>query len=130
MPGLLDIAPATQYVAGVAVTGLSLRGLAQLIAEFPAFKAMLMERSVDITRIIGEMPDATAALIAAGIGFQGDPKQIEAAEILPFGLQVEFVAAIYEATFPNGLGVVTGHLQNLVAALPDAAPDPTAPATN
>jgi hypothetical protein len=132
MPSLVDITPLTETVAGVPVKGISGRGLGTILARFPVVRKLLSERRFDAEELIAVAPDAVAEIIAAGIGKPGDAEQITAADAMPVGLQVEFLAAIVKVSFPNGLSAAVGALTSLMSSLPGANEDQAvgAPALN
>lgn len=131
MPSLVDITPLAYEVAGVQVVGISGRKIGELIEQFPPLRKLLVERTVDAQTLIKMAPDAVAAIIAAGIGKAGDKTEIAAADALPVGLQIEFLASIFKVSFPNGLSVAVEAMTQLAQALPGADDhSPTAPASN
>lgn len=102
MTGLLSIAAITETVAGVTVRGVSAKGIAMLLADFPALRALMTGREVDAEALISVAPDAIAGIIAAGIGFPGDAEQVDAAASLPVEVQADFLTTILKLTFPKG----------------------------
>ena len=75
MVGLLDIAPLTQTVIvrdqPIEVTGVSAKGLAQLLLRFPELRALISGREVGLDQLLALGGDIVAAVIAAGCGQAG-----------------------------------------------------------
>lgn len=104
MAGLLSIAPLTETVHGVTVTGVSLAGVAHLLAKFPELRMLMAGKEVDANDLITLAPQAVAEIIAAGVGFPGDGEQVEHAQTLSLELQADFLEAILRLTMPKGVG--------------------------
>ena len=69
MVGLLDIAPLTKTVTirdqPIEVTGVSAKGLAQLLLRFPELRALISGREVGLDQLLSLGGDIIAAIIAA-----------------------------------------------------------------
>jgi hypothetical protein len=76
MAGLLDIVPASASVdvggVSVAVSGVSVKGIASLLARFPEIQGAMTGEGITADKIIALAPDAVAAIIAAGCGAPGN----------------------------------------------------------
>lgn len=110
MTSLLDIAPSQNTVpiggADVSVTGVSALGVVTLLSRFPAMRRLIsgMDANLTAESIAAMVPEAIAAIIAAGTGTPGNPQAEAIAAALPLGTQVEVLGAILEATMPGGIG--------------------------
>lgn len=113
MAGLLDIAPATEQVAGVAVYGVSARGLAHLLGKFPELRKAMSGVGVSMEDVAKAAPDAISAIIAAGVGKPGDEETEELADRLPLEVQAEFLEAIIRLTMPKGVNPFLQRLATL-----------------
>ncbi len=135
MVGLLDIAPAAETVTvrgqALAVQGVSARGVAVLLGRFPELRALLAQQHQDITpeRLVAMIPDAIAAIIAAGTGSPGDAGAEAVADGLPIDDQVNLLEAILRLTLPKGIGPFVERLAGLGGRLGVALPAPGTPAT-
>lgn len=134
--GLLDVARSVRTVdvagAAVAVPGVSARGIAILFNRFPIFRELFAGKTADFTpeSLIELVPDAIAAIIAAGTGAPGDAEAEAVAAGLSATDQLNLLAAILDATMPGGFGPFVEKLTAAMAGLGvDAAPSaPDAPA--
>lgn len=123
MPGLLDIASAPSRVevrgTQVDVFGVSAKGIAYLMANFPEIKALFSgkEISLDAETIITKAPTALAAIIACGTGNVGSQEAEEIAASLSADEQAELLAKILELTFPRGLGPFVQAVERLAATV-------------
>ena len=129
MVGLIDIAPLTKTVTirdvAVDVSGVSARGIAQLLARFPELRALVTGRDVEVDKLLSLGGDVVAAIIAAGTGAPGDAAAELAADRLSVDEQADLLVAIIELTMPRGLGPFVEKLSRL-----GLGPDGTAmPAT-
>jgi hypothetical protein len=117
MVGLIDIAPLTTTVTirkvPVDVSGVSARGIAQLLARFPELRALVTGREVAIENILALGGDVVAAIIAAGTGSPGDEAAEQAADRLSVDEQADLLVAIIELTMPRGLGPFVEKLSRL-----------------
>ena len=108
MVGLLDIAPLTQTVTvrdhPIEVTGVSAKGVAQLLLRFPELRALISGRDVGLDQLLALGGDIIAAVIAAGCGQAGDAQAEAAAGRLGLDDQAELLAAIMTLTMPQGIG--------------------------
>jgi hypothetical protein len=99
--------------AEVPVSGLSVAGLAVLMARFRQVSDYLSGRPVDLdaATLLSLGPDVVAAIIACGTGGvrltpQGasiDPAEEAAAAALPLEAQADLLEAILSRTFPRGV---------------------------
>jgi hypothetical protein len=128
---LLDIALATETVAGLTVTGVSLRGVAKLMRRFDVLADLFAGGVVESARIIDKAPDAIAAVLAAAIGRPGDEAAEKKLDDLPLGTQAELLDAAIRLTFPGGIGPFKDRLVQLASSLTVAqlAGDGAAPAS-
>ena len=117
MVGLVDIALVTSTVTirgqDVAVTGISARGIALLLARFPELRALMTGREVALDELLKLGGDVVAAIIAAGTGTPGDAQAEAAADNLTLEEQADLIAAIVELTMPRGLGPLVDRLSRL-----------------
>jgi hypothetical protein len=117
MVGLLDIAPLNQAVTirnqPIEVTGVSVRGLAQLLLRFPELRALISGREVGLDQLLALGGDIVAAVIAAGCGQAGEAEAEKAAGRLGLDDQAELLAAIMTLTMPQGLGPFVDKLARL-----------------
>jgi hypothetical protein len=134
MVGLLDIADASAEIEvrgqKVSVTGITARGIAILLEQFPELRKIISGRSDDLTagKLIEQAPDAVAAAIAAGTGLPGDKVAEEKAANLSLGDQLNLLDAIIRLTFPIGFGPFVERLTSLAGSinlLPDAGGGPS-----
>jgi hypothetical protein len=117
MAGLLDIVPASASVdvggVSVAVSGVSVKGIASLLARFPEIQGAMTGEGITADKIIALAPDAVAAIIAAGCGSPGNADHEAAAAGLPIGAQVDLLSAIITATLPRGVGPLVNQVKAL-----------------
>ena len=106
-PGLslADIAAMSEDVpvgdGFIKVHGISAGKALEIVKRFPALSKML-GGNFKGADIIGSMPDAVAAIIAASVGGLGDENvEIDAANI-PLEIQFDLLEAIGGLTFKNG----------------------------
>lgn len=90
---------------GLTVRGLSFVDISSLVRDHYAllakvFDGVKTDEDFDVKKIVGKfapaMPPLVAAIIAHGCG---EPKSIDVAARLPFGVQIEAVQKIGELTF-------------------------------
>lgn len=137
MVGLLDIAPSTRTVRvegnDVAVYGVSAQGIAYLLQRFPALREMIGKGSMPSPEQIVEMvPDAIAAVIAAGTGYPNNTEAEAVAAKLSADTQLDLLKTIIELTMPKGVGpfvekltVALSGLDVQVKAPPTPSPPPS-----
>jgi hypothetical protein len=113
---LLEIAETHEVVAGVKCYGISVKGIAQLLARFPELKNLIAGQSTEAMadRLIEIAPDAVAAIIAMGTREIGETAEQGAAS-LPVETQYDFLAAIGRQTMPGGIGPFVEKMQSLSA---------------
>lgn len=108
MPGLLDIATSARTVevqgTAIPIYGVSARGIAYLLERFPELRKLFSGQQIDFTpeAITQLVPDAIAAIIAAGTGTPGDKQAELTADNLPAGEQADLLKAIFDVTMPKG----------------------------
>lgn len=135
MVSLLDIAPTTGKVTvngkDVDIVGVSAEGIAILLNEFPALRAALSGRGVDVSpeAMFSHGPKFVAHVIAAGTGSPGDPAVMEVAGKLPVGIQLEFLDKIIQQTLPGGVGPFVEQLEKLLGVAGSSGVGGKAPAT-
>ena len=135
MVGLLDIAPLTQIVTvrdhPIEVTGVSAKGVAQLLLRFPELRALISGRDVGLDQLLALGGDIVAAVIAAGCGQAGDEQAEAAAGRLGLDDQAELLAAIMALTMPQGIGPFVDKLARMglkpVAGGGSGMPEPSLP---
>jgi hypothetical protein len=117
MVGLLDIAPLTQTVTirdqSIEITGVSAKGVAQLLLRFPELRALISGREVGLDQLLALGGDIVAAVIAAGCGQVGDELAEAAAGHLGLDDQAELLTAIMKLTLPQGLGPFVDRLARM-----------------
>ena len=124
---LKDIAPIKQTVSirgeNIAVSGITNEGVAQLWQRFPVI-AELLSGVAKPEAISDKMPEAIAAIIAAGCGFPGDAEAEAIAASLTLDESTQLLSAILPLTLPRGIGPFVESLTKL--GLLVAPPDLTA----
>jgi hypothetical protein len=121
MPGLVDIAQSvkTVPVAGIAVTvpGVSVKGIAVLLAKHTVLRELFSGKAADITpeTFMALAPEVLAGIIAAGTGAPGDEDAERIAANLSLDDQLVLVEAIIEATMPRGVAPFVEGLTALMA---------------
>lgn len=117
MVSLLDIAPLIQTVTirdhPIEVTGVSAKGLAQLLLRFPELRALISGREVGLDQLLALGGDIVAAVIAAGCGQASDDRAEAAAGRLGLDDQAELLAAIMKLTMPQGIGPFVDKLSRM-----------------
>jgi len=126
MTDLLDIAPATAYgvvhITGdkrVKVRGLHGNDIASIAARFPNLVVQLAGAGDNVVTMISSLGVAIGPIIAAGCDQLGDEKQEAAAGRILFEDQIKLVKAIYDLTFPNGLGSFMEMVKGLAVTEPE-----------
>ena len=114
---LLDIAPATETVAGLTVTGVSLRSVAGLMVRFSVLAELFGGGPVEANKMLAAAPDAVSAVIAAAIGRAGDDAAEKKIDDLPLGTQADLLDAAIRLTFPRGIGPFRDRLVQLASSL-------------
>ncbi|MCX7344343.1 MAG: hypothetical protein NTU78_01140 [Alphaproteobacteria bacterium] len=135
MVGLLDIAPLTQTVLvrdhPIEVTGVSAKGMAQLLLRFPELRALITGREVGLDQLLALGGDIVAAVIAAGCGQVGDAQAEAAAGRLGLDDQAELLAAVMTLTMPQGIGPFVDKLARMglkpAAGGASGTPEPSLP---
>ena len=138
MVSLLDIADQQKTVPlrgkDVTVRGISAQDVVYLLGKFPELRSLMAGNRADVTpeSLLKFAPAAVAAVIAAGTGSAGDEKAEAVAARLAIGEQVEILAAIFELTFPQGIGPFVARLDAFGLLKGDGAsgwgPDTKSPA--
>lgn len=122
MVGLLDIAPSTRTVQvdgnPVTVTGVSAHGIAYLLQRFPELRKLMGGRELDINpeQMMALVPDAIAAIIAAGCGYPNNEKAEQLAASLSADVQMDLLSAVLELTMPKGAGPFFAKVQSALGA--------------
>ena len=110
MVSLLDIADQQSTVTirnkDVAVFGISAQDIVYLFGKFPELRLLMSGKQADLTpeTLLKLAPGAVAAAIAAGTGSAGDENAEAVAARLGLGEQLDLLAAIFDLTFPQGVG--------------------------
>lgn len=121
---LFDIAPsrATVTIGGkdLPVPGVPLQDLVALLGRFPALQGLLgggvKDAPVKPEDILTSIPTAAHAIIAAGLGYGGDPKAEDHIAKFSFGDQLKMFEAVVAASLPDGVDPTVARL-NFVADL-------------
>ena len=119
MVSLLDIADQQKTVTirdkDVAVFGISAQDIVYLFGKFPELRLLMSGKQADLTpeTLLKLAPGAVAAAIAAGTGSAGDEQAEAVAARLGLGEQLDLLAAIFELTFPQGVGPFVAKLDAL-----------------
>lgn len=122
MADLLDIAPSTTAavvtVDGIRITvrGISIDAIASIVARYPGLKSLASGGFGDdiYLRLIEGFGPAVASIIAAGCGHLSDAEyEQRAARLLP-DYQMDFLIAIAELSFPNGIGSFVAKVTGLM----------------
>jgi hypothetical protein len=90
----------------VEIAGITAETLGQLINSFPELRMALSGHAGELSpqHLISMGPRIVASVIAAGVGKPGDAAQEAAAAKLALGEQLAMIEAIFEVTFPTGVG--------------------------
>ena len=119
MVSLLDIADQQKTVTirdkDVAVFGISAQDIVYLFGKFPELRLLMSGKQADLTpeTLLKLAPGAVAAAIAAGTGSAGDENAEAVAARLGLGEQLDLLAAIFDLTFPQGVGPFVAKLDAL-----------------
>lgn len=119
MVSLLDIADQQKTVTirdkDVAVFGISAQDIVYLFGKFPELRLLMSGKQADLTpeTLLKLAPGAVAAAIAAGTGSAGNENAEAVAARLGLGEQLDLLAAIFELTFPQGVGPFVAKLDAL-----------------
>ena len=108
----------------ISVIGISSEGVAVLLARFPDIGKAMSGIAVDKDAFGKIVPDAIAAVIAAGCGKPGDTKAEKIAAGLGLGEQMDLLDEILRLTFPRGIGpfVAKAEALGVMAALREHSP--------
>lgn len=124
MPSLIDIASATETVAGVQIHALSGSDIAELLGRFVQLRQLMTGVAVSSEDLVTMAPEAVAAVIASStmtVREKADPeiKQLseKAAASLAVGTQVDFLDAIIRLSIPSGISSFMERLAGLTAGL-------------
>ena len=128
---LLDIAPATETVAGIKLTGVSLHGVADLMRRFDVLADLFAGGVVESGKVLAKAPDTVVAVLAAAAGRPNDEAAEKKLATLPLGTQAELLDATVRLTFPGGIGPFRDRLVQLASTLRSEplAADGAAPAS-
>jgi hypothetical protein len=119
MVSLLDIADQQKTVTirdkDVVVFGISAQDIVYLFGKFPELRLLMSGKQADLTpeTLLKLAPGAVAAAIAAGTGSAGDENAEAVAARLGLGEQLDLLAAIFDLTFPQGVGPFVAKLDAL-----------------
>jgi hypothetical protein len=119
---LLDIGPQSKDVPmlsgeSLRVYGISAKGMFSIFSRFPEVgKWFTAPGALDTKRFVSEVPDAMAAIIAAGCGLPGDTKAEETAELIAIDTQIDILEAIIELTFKSGFGPFVNRIVEIAGA--------------
>lgn len=113
---LLDLRQKSQLVQidedqEIEVFGLSAEAIADLMNRFPTLQRFLLNVGLQREDILKEVPEAIAAIIAAGCGQSGVQAHEEAARDLHLEAQAAIIEAVIKCTFTRGFGPFVGRLQ-------------------
>lgn len=121
--GAPEVPADTVRMAGqdVEVRPLNVRGVAAALKRFPALRKVLMDafsgKSLNLTQLLLEAPDAANALIAAGMGLPGDEAAEAWLDQRLFEEQVEALAKVFHLTFQDGFENFMSRLAESLEAL-------------
>lgn len=97
------IAPTAKEIAvgdnTLSVRGISLRNCAALLSRFPAILTYLSGKGIDANELMTAIPEASAAIMAAGLGHPGDKEAEAALDALSLGDQVMLLTEVLDMTF-------------------------------
>jgi hypothetical protein len=110
------------------VYGLSFRQLAGIISRFPKISELFLGSGLAFASILSKEPEAGLAIMAAGCHA---PKESEHEfEYLSASAQIDIIGAVFNQTFPQGLGPFSERIAQLVSTLDiSPAPDKSAAST-
>ena len=120
MAGLIEIADLTETVRfrdrEIPVGGLSVGGIASLLARFPDLRKALSGGGFDfdVETLLALGPEIVAAILADGLEIGED-----VAARLPLALQIEAIEIMVRLTMPEGLGPFVERIERLMG---DAGP--------
>lgn len=133
---LTDIGPLYEDVPlsdtkSIRVFGLSAKGIFTVFQQFPEimkwFNGNVVGAPIDLKSLVEQVPDALAAILAAGCGQPGDKKAEDVAGMLPAEAQLDILEAIGRLTFRSGFGPFATRIAQFVSAAQSAnfgrAPD-------
>src|SRR6266702_5136335 len=107
---IVSIAPTTRTVAlgraTVAVSGLSLRKLTQLIAEYPELLAFAGGGSIDAAALVVGAPQMALAIFALGVNGQTRPPWWQLWRLLKPAGEVDLLAAFDRAATGQQIGIL------------------------
>lgn len=124
---LLDIAPLSETISvggkQIEVSGISIKNVANLLVRYPKLLDILLQRkTLDAKELVSLVPEATAAVIAIGVGRPSDKKFEAKAETLAIGDQIALVSAIIKFTLPGGFGPLVEQIEGLTAIAGESVP--------
>lgn len=120
MVGLLDIAPrgGSVTINGEAypVNGLSAASIVQILRQFPELLALFggAGEGVDMLSIAAKSEDALTAILAHGLGLNGQAEYEEGLSRLALDEKAEVFAAVLKETLPNGVVPFVQTLEKLM----------------
>jgi hypothetical protein len=127
MADLLDIAPSTSVeivkIDGlrIKVHGVSVDAIASFVSRFPALRSLADGGDDIVSRLIAGCGAAVGPIIAAGCGHRDEEAYEQRAATLLPEQQMKLLRAIFELTFPNGIGSFVGELSALIGGAGEGA---------
>jgi hypothetical protein len=131
MVGLLNIAPMRRKVpiktetengdpltVNIPVPGISAYGISTLMQKFPEVRKLLADRKLDdedlsADNVMKLAPKVVAAVIACGLGYPDDEEHEKWASQFGASDQLDFIEAILDVTFKDGLGPFVEKLSSI-----------------
>lgn len=113
---LKDITPVSETIVvrgeNITVKGITNEGIANLWRRFPIITDLL-KGGAKPEDIVTQVPEALAAIIAAGCGYPGDSEAESIAESLTVDESASLLSAIIQMTWPRGFGPFVENLTKL-----------------
>ena len=128
MVGLLDIAPVGGSVAirgeAYPVKGLSASALVQIMRTYPELLSLFGGADVDMMAIAAKSEEALVAILAHGLGLNGQPDYEAGLARLSLGEKADVFAEVLKVTMPGGVVPFVQSLEKLMKlAGPESVPD-------
>lgn len=97
------------------VYGLSFRQLASIIERFPKVSELFLGSGLAFASILSKEPKAALAIMAGGCrASEADEPEFE---FLSASAQIDIIGAVFNQTFPQGLGPFSERIAQLVSTL-------------